>query len=405
MRYQQHSATLPDLQFEQEPSPAFLTQCHRNALARLGRSFSDKRPLAILVGDGKSMSRFVIRNFLSRLNEDVAVARIASPCADTTEFMRRIIAAIGFQSNEMSLDDMESVFSMFLSFQKAHSRRTIICIEETQECEWWVLDKIRTLVETEREGEFGSMLILSGQSRLKELLHARPLSSVCEYAGKRISLEPFTLPETREFIRRKLEATAAANINDAFDFHAIPLLHELSAGIPDAIDELVTQCFHLAGEERTDRVTKEFVKRAYGAQRATSDQHDTVHDAATANVTSIRPPMGRLIVQLTADECKEVALRNGNLLIGRSRLCDLRIESSIVSRHHALIRYSPESATLVDLGSTNGTTVNGYAIKEHKLEAGDTITVGNCSIEYAVDDALRNRFEDAELANEIKLNA
>jgi len=405
MPYQQHSATLPDLQIENGPSPAFLTQCHRNALTRLSTSFAHRRPLAILVGEGKSTSRFVIRSFVSRVNENITVAQMTAPCANATEFMGNIISAIGFQSKDMSLDDLESVFSMFLSFQKAHSRRTIVCIEEAQDCEWWVLDKIRSLVEMERDGEYGLMLILSGQSGLKDLLHARPLSSITEYAGKRISLEPFTLPETREFIRRRAEAAGTASINDTFEFHAIPLIHELSAGIPDAIGSLVTQCFQLAGEEGTDRVTKDLVKRAYELQRATSEQRDAIETVSTVNVTNIRPPAGRLIVQLTADEIKEVALRNGNLLIGRSRLCDLRLDSNTVSRHHALIRYSAKGATIVDLGSTNGTTVDGHEIKEHNLESGDTIFIGNCRIVYAVDDALRNRIADAEQANEIMLNA
>jgi len=405
MPNQQQSATSTVFPFEQESSPAFLTQCHRNALVRLDGSFSDKRPLTIIVGDGKSTSRFIMRKFLARLDEDTAVARIASPCANATDFMSRIISAIGFQSEDMSLDDLESIFSMFLSFQKAHSRRTIICIEEAQDSEWWVLDKIRSLVELEHDGEYGLMVILAGQTGLKELLHARPLSSISQYAGKRISLEPFTLPESREFIRRRAEAAGKANINDVFEFHAIPLIHELSAGIPDAIGELVGQCFQLADAEGTDRVTKELVKRSYERQRAISEEQDADEDDANFNVTDIRPPAGRLIIQSTADDFKEVALGTEDVMIGRSKLCDIRLESNTVSRHHAMIRYSARGATIVDLGSTNGTTVDGYAIKEHVLKAGETIFIGNCRIFYAVDEALQDRFAAAEQAYEIELNA
>jgi type II secretory pathway predicted ATPase ExeA len=405
MPNQQQSATSTVLPFEQESSPAFLTQCHRNALVRLDSSFSERRPLAIIVGDGKSTSRFIMRKFLSRLDEDIAVARIASPCANATDFMGRIISAIGFQSKDMSLDDLESIFSMFLSFQKAHSRRTIICLEEAQDSEWWVLDKIRSLVESERDGEYGLMVILAGQSGLKELLHARPLSSISQYAGKRISLEPFTLPESREFIRRRAEVAGKANINDVFEFHAIPLIHELSAGIPDAIGELVGQCFQLADAEGMDRVTKELVKRSYERQRAISEEQEGDEDDAIFNVTNIRPPVGRLIIQSAADDFKEVALGTEDVMIGRSKLCDIRLESNTVSRHHAMIRYSARGATIVDLGSTNGTTVDGYAIKEHVLKAGETIFIGNCRIFYAVDEALQDRFAAAEQAFEIELNA
>ena len=405
MRYPQHSMTLPDLEAGEVRSSAFLTQCHHNALDQLGIAFKDHRPLAILIGEGKARSRFVVRRFLSRLDSDIAVARITAACVNSTDFMGKIIAAVGLQPKEMSLADLESVFSMFLSFQKAHHRRTIICIEEVEDCDWWVLDKIRNLVDAERDGAFGLMLILTGQSGLTELLARRPLKSIAEFAGRRISLAPFTLPETREFVRRRVEEAGNASIDEVFEYHAIPLMHELCAGVPDAISDLFGQCRLQAEEEGVALVTKEVVKRAYETQRAMTEQKYGDDELATININEIPPRPGRLIVQLSGDDVREIALRRGTLLIGRSKLCDIRIDSDIVSRHHALISYRPEGAMIVDLGSTNGTSVDGYRIKEHQLVAGETITVGDCRIEYILDDNLQARFQDAETANSIEVNA
>lgn len=391
MLHPPRSATLPDLQIEQEPSAAFLTQCHRNALDQLRSSFSAKRPLAILTGDGKMELRFVIRKFLSRLDSDVAVAIFSRPSSTDFEFMCELIAAVGFQPKDMSLSDLENIFSMFLSFQKGHNRRTIICIEEAQLSEWWLLDRIRALVETEQKEENGLLLVLSGQTELDELLKNRPLSAVTAFADEAISLAPFTLPETREFIRRRAEAAVAANNGKRFHTHAIPLIHDLCAGIPDAIGTLVNHCFILAREQDVDPISKELVKRAYEGLREQSAVDDVDLEATTVNVTPIRQRGARLIVKLTGNDVKEMILRQSRVLIGRNNLCDIRIDSNIVSRHHALISYSAEGATLIDLGSTNGTTVNGIAIKEHQLEPGDTIVVGDCRIEYVLDDDVRTQ--------------
>lgn len=406
MKYhQQQTATLPDLQLVQDTSSAFLTQCHRNAVDRLSLAFTQKQPLAILIGDGKSAPRFVISKFLSRLDQEVAVVRITDPCANTTTFMGKVIQAFGFDPKDMSLEDLESVFSLFLSFQKSHRRRTIICIEEAQESEWWILDKIRSLVEMERDRRYGLIVILSGQSGFKELLKSRPLSSIVAYAGKRISIAPFTLPETREYLRRRVEAAGAAGIDEMFQFHAIPLIHELCAGVPDKISALISQCFRTADEEGVDLITKELVQRAYELIGLTSEQGAVDKDAETLNSAGLRPQFGRLIVKITDDDVRELALRQSNLLIGRSQLCDIRINSKFVSRHHALISHSREGATIVDLGSTNGTTVDGYAIEEHLLVPGETIVVGNCRIEYIIDDKLQRQFQSAEQANDIELNS
>jgi len=403
--HQQQSLTEPDVQCEQDPSSGFLTQSHRNAIDRLGLSLMQERPLAILVGDGRSASGFIIGKFLSRLDEDVAVARISEPCVSTSEFMGKIIRALGFEPKELSVEDLESIFSLFLSFQKSHRRRTIICIENVQDCEWWVLDKIRSLVEMERDGGYGLMLIISGQSGFKELLHNQPLSSVATYAGKRISIEPFTLTETREYIRRRVEAAGTSSVDETFQYESIPLIHELCGGVPDEISALMSRCFSTSEEEGVDLITKELVERAFGPLRTGSVQGDVDEDATTLNAAGLRPRIGRLIVQLTDDDVREMVLRQSNILIGRSRLCDIRINDKLVSRHHALVRHSPDGATIVDLGSTNGTTVDGYAIKEHLLVPGETIVVGNCKIEYVIDDELQRLFQNTEQADDIELNS
>jgi len=407
MRTPQHTATLPDLQSEQEPSSAFLTQCHRNALERLSRSFADGRALAILVGDCESTSRFVIRKFLSRLDdEEVAIARITEPCNDAIAFMREIIAAVGFKPKDMGLDDLESIFSMFLSFQKSHGRRTVICVEHVQENEWWVLDKIRAIVEMERKSEFGLLMVLSGRTDLNQLLNSRPLSSISAYATNRISLAPLTLAETRKYIGKKVESTGISNIDDAFEFHAVSLIHELCGGIPEAISSLVDRCFCLADEERMDLVSKDVVKAAYESLREASEQDEAEHETSTINVTSILPRVGRLVVQLSGDEVKELTLRKGHVLVGRGKLCDIRLQNKIVSRHHALISHTREGATIIDLGSTNGTLVDGCAVKEHALTPGESIRVGDCQIEYALEDDRPPRFRGAEPANDdIEINA
>ena len=400
----QHSATLPDQPIEQEPSSAFLTQCHRNALDRLSRSFADKRALAILMGDSESTSRFVIRKFLSRLDPNVAIAHISEPCADVASFMKQIIAGVGFSPKDMDVDDLDSIFSMFLAFQKSHHRRTVLCVEHVEEDEWWVLDKIRSIVEKEHHGEFGLMVLLSGPTAMNDLLNSRPLSSVSAYSASRISLAPLTVPETREFIGQKVESTGIPSIDDAFEFHAVSLIHELCGGITDAIDALVDRCFVLADEERLDLVSKDVVNRAYGRLQESTEKDDATHEATTVNVTNIRPRIGRLVVQLSGDEVKELALRKGHILVGRSRLCDIRLESKIVSRHHALISHTPEGATIVDLGSTNGTLVDGCTVKERDLAPGNTIAIGDCLIEYVLGDDRPLRFQQAKPIRENELD-
>jgi len=66
----------------------------------------------------------------------------------------------------------------------------------------------------------------------------------------------------------------------------------------------------------------------------------------------------------------------GSVVMGRSRSCELTIPSPDASRRHAEIERVDQGYLLRDLGSTNGTFVNGAQVQEKQLETGDRIDIG-----------------------------
>ncbi|MFC4564083.1 FhaA domain-containing protein [Nocardiopsis mangrovi] len=72
-------------------------------------------------------------------------------------------------------------------------------------------------------------------------------------------------------------------------------------------------------------------------------------------------------------------------LLGRGTDCDLRLVDNGVSRHHAEIRVEDEEATLIDLGSTNGTFVNGQQVKRARLVDGTRISLGRTTMTFRRD--------------------
>jgi pSer/pThr/pTyr-binding forkhead associated (FHA) protein len=67
---------------------------------------------------------------------------------------------------------------------------------------------------------------------------------------------------------------------------------------------------------------------------------------------------------------------NGELVIGRSSDLDMVLIEDMVSRKHAKIALAPGQITISDLGSTNGTFVNGEKVKRARLKEGDRILIG-----------------------------
>ena len=82
---------------------------------------------------------------------------------------------------------------------------------------------------------------------------------------------------------------------------------------------------------------------------------------------------------------KSFRIRNNKTTIGRDKNNSLPISDDKASAQHAEILVSPESFLLKDLGSTNGTFVNGQKISECVLWKGDTIIIGSTRLKFGPD--------------------
>lgn len=72
-------------------------------------------------------------------------------------------------------------------------------------------------------------------------------------------------------------------------------------------------------------------------------------------------------------------------LLGRGTDCDLRLVDPGVSRHHAELRVEDDQVVLVDLGSTNGTLVNGQPVRRVVLTDGTNVTLGRTTMVFRQD--------------------
>ena len=83
-------------------------------------------------------------------------------------------------------------------------------------------------------------------------------------------------------------------------------------------------------------------------------------------------------------ERERIALTRAPIVIGRQSNNDVVLSDPNVSRRHAELRRNDEGWTLVDLGSTNGTTVNGHAGAEHRLSDGDKLGFGTSELVFKI---------------------
>jgi len=85
-------------------------------------------------------------------------------------------------------------------------------------------------------------------------------------------------------------------------------------------------------------------------------------------------------LQLEDGSGRHFQLRDGSNVIGRGQEAQFRLPDTGVSRRHIDIRWDGRTAMLSDLGSTNGTTVNGAPVQDWQLADGDIIRAGHSEI-------------------------
>jgi hypothetical protein len=101
-------------------------------------------------------------------------------------------------------------------------------------------------------------------------------------------------------------------------------------------------------------------------------------EAASAEELGLEPEP-ELTASLTINGAAH-ELRKQSVVIGRSKECDIRVSDPNVSRRHAEIRQEGSMYWIIDLGSTNGLSVNGRQLKRSKLDEGDRITLGSTEV-------------------------
>ncbi|HUR18147.1 MAG TPA: DUF3662 and FHA domain-containing protein [Acidimicrobiales bacterium] len=93
-------------------------------------------------------------------------------------------------------------------------------------------------------------------------------------------------------------------------------------------------------------------------------------------------PGGAVVGSLVLPDGSRVGISDEPVTIGRLSDCDVPVTDESVSRRHAEIRRRGSDIVVVDLGSTNGTKVNGAGVRERRLADGDEITVGSTRLRF-----------------------
>jgi hypothetical protein len=164
-------------------------------------------------------------------------------------------------------------------------------------------------------------------------------------------------------------AESGAPVPDRGDFAPEPVLVPLSGSGPDPIPNDPP-----AGVGAGHAVAE----RPRGVRRIVAEAENGATRAIPASEAAELGLAREIIVVRSGNRVREFT--QGRVVIGRAADVDFRIDNPDVSRRHAALSWSDGRIIIEDLGSTNGTLVNGYPVSSTVITPGDIIVIGDCRL-------------------------
>jgi pSer/pThr/pTyr-binding forkhead associated (FHA) protein len=109
-------------------------------------------------------------------------------------------------------------------------------------------------------------------------------------------------------------------------------------------------------------------------------------DSKSAKINQVNIMASKLIITLDGEVVKEYVINKEAITIGRKRENDIQLNDLTVSGRHALITVQNDTPIVEDLGSTNGTLLNGSHINKATLQHGNVVQIGHHLFTYMNDE-------------------
>lgn len=326
---------------------------HRDALEFVQAAFRSARGVGVLQGPRASGKTSIARLVQERLPETTAVARIDGTDARPHTLLSEMLAQFGYDTGLESAGELLQMVRVFVTQQAQSVQPPVLIIDNVEHMYSGAHRTLDALADLRVQHRFALRILLTGDAGLNELIASDNLQVFAQRHFGMFSLGPLSGRETAQYLHARLRACGAKNPDKVFPVATCERLHELSGGWPGVIN-------HYAQE-------------------------------------ALRPERPRLIVTRNGETLSIYTSTTKKILIGRSEFADVVLDDDYASKMHAALMLYSNALVLLDLNSSNGTTVNSVRMKSTVLKDDDIISIGHHRIK--VENAPAMGAEVAERVN------
>jgi len=319
-------------------------QSHQDALRFLSSALSQANGVALLQGPSGSGKTTIIKEQLGWSSRDAAVALVDGTRLTPRQLLTGMLSQFGVRTATQDDEQLLQMLNNFVTQQARTAKAPVLIIDNADRATSSALRLLNWVAALDALGSFALRIVLTGKERLPALLQNNSMRSLARRHAAAYSLNPLTAHETMIYLRTRLIAAGGERSEKVFSVDVCENLRELSRGWPGPLNERAI--------ELMDRVTE---------------------------LRSARS-VPRIIVTRDGETVAEYELTEKQYVIGRTELADILIEDTYVSKLHAMLQVYSNAVVLLDLNSTNGTTVNSTIVQKTILRNNDIISLGHYRI-------------------------
>lgn len=224
-----------------DPDSLYVTETVTEALAVLAYGVNRRKGFILLTGDVGTGKTTILNVFLRWLQaRGASTAFIFNPHLKPDDFIDLMLLDFGLDRGAESKSQCMLRFNRWLLERYDSQSPVVLLVDESQQLSEEVLEELRLLTNLETHMHKLLQIVLCGQPELNELLARPSLRQLRQRIGLRCKTVPFREDQTGEYIRQRLRAAGASDVN-LFDPGAVHLVHQISGGIPRVINALCEQ--------------------------------------------------------------------------------------------------------------------------------------------------------------------
>lgn len=347
-----------------DPDLIVAYQAHQDALRFLSGELAQANGVVLLLGPEGSGKTTVINEQVDWSRRDTSVALLDGAQMTPRELTAGLLLQFDIQSTSQEEQQLLQLLSAYLTEQAKMGRAPILVLDNADRATPSALRLLNWFAALDVRGQYALRIILTGRNRLATFLKHGALRNLARRNPTVFSLNPMTSQETTLYLRTRFIAAGGSRSEEVFSIEACEQLRALSCGWPGALNRLA---------------------------------HETLESRSDSRLEKRIP---RITVSRDGVDTAEYELSERQYVIGRTDLADIVIDDTYASKMHAMLQVYSNAVVLIDLNSTNGTTVNSVVVQKTILRDNDIISLGRYRIKIEDVPAISQETDDLITASD-----